>query len=106
MLNDTSQEAIKLDKNPPPTYVTEVNKFSNTVVSSATIALFRALLNPPAGEAAAGGGGAAVSEEAVSKLPAWFRSEFKQKMTFQGFLGRVRGCKMTLRGFLGCLGTR
>ena len=45
----------------------------------------RAMLNPPRPEATA----AAASEAAMANLPAWFKPEFRQKLTFQGFLGQV-----------------
>ena len=80
------QEAKKLASNPPPAYVTEINKFSNTFVSSATIALIRAALTPrtpPADDSTA--------TPATENLPAWFRSEYKQKSTAQSFLGQVWG---------------
>lgn len=79
------QEAKRLASNPPPAYVTEINKFSNTFVSSATIALIRAVLTPraPAPDDSA-------ATPATEKLPAWFQSEYKQKSTAQSFLGQVR----------------
>ena len=77
------QDANKLALHPPPAYIVEINKLSNTVVSSATIALIRTLINPPKAAAEA-------TEAAAANLPAWFQGEFKQKRTFQGFLGQVR----------------
>lgn len=64
---------------PVPGYVQQINKLSNTVVSSATIALIRALALRPSAIA-----------EPPANIPPWYAEQYKARASWQAFLRQVR----------------
>lgn len=61
---------------PVPRYIQEINRLSNTVLASATIAMIRALASPST---------SADGAEAAARLPSWFRSSWTSNTRAQSF---------------------